>query len=124
MLHFETVEPHTFSILRKRSNVYIKGIQLKSNEDIIAMKIQAVLGRAKKKDFWDIAELLDHYTLEQMISFHKEKFPNQFLAITIPQALTFFEEANHSVDPISLNNQTWEGIKLKINTKVKAYLKV
>jgi predicted nucleotidyltransferase component of viral defense system len=28
-----------------------------SAEDIIAMKIQAFLGRGKKKDFWDIAEL-------------------------------------------------------------------
>lgn len=107
-----------------KPNDSIEGIRMISTEDIIAMKIQAVLGRAKKKDFWDIAELLDHYTLEQMISLHKEKFPNQFLAITIPQALTFFEEANHSVAPVSLKNQTWEGIKLKINSKVKAYLKI
>jgi len=107
-----------------RPNVLIEGIRMNSMEDIIAMKIQAILGRANKKDFWDIAELLDYFTLDQMIGFHKEKFPNQFLAITIPQALTFFEEANNSVDPISLKNQTWEEIKLKINSKIREYLKI
>ena len=32
--------------------------------DIIAMKINAVLKRAAKKDFWDIAELLTHFNIE------------------------------------------------------------
>lgn len=40
-------------------------------EDIIAMKVQAVLDRAKKKDFWDIAELLNHFTMDDSISFYK-----------------------------------------------------
>lgn len=52
------------------------------------MKINAILGRGKKKDFWDIYELLHHYTLEQFIRFHTEKYPSQQLMITIPQADT------------------------------------
>ena len=43
------------------------------------MKVQAVLGRAKKKDFWDIAELLNHFTVADLITFHKEKFTTQNL---------------------------------------------
>jgi predicted nucleotidyltransferase component of viral defense system len=35
-----------------------KNIRMYSNADISAMKIQAILGRAKKKDFWDLHELL------------------------------------------------------------------
>lgn len=54
-----------------------------SVEDIIAMKVQAVLGRAKKKDFWDIAELLHHYSVEDFINFHKEKYTTQNLLITV-----------------------------------------
>ena len=32
----------------------IEGIRMYSVADISAMKIQAILGRAKKKDFWDL----------------------------------------------------------------------
>lgn len=88
------------------------------------MKIQAILARGKKKDFWDIAELLNLFTLDQLIQFHREKFPNQFLAITIPQELTFFEDANNSVNPVCLKIQSWEEIKLKINSTVRKYLKI
>ena len=45
-----------------------------SVEDIIAMKVQAVLGRAKKKDFWDIAELRKHFTLDDFVYLHKKKY--------------------------------------------------
>jgi hypothetical protein len=38
-----------------------------SIEDIIPMKLGAVSGRGAKKDFWDIAELLDNYSIKQMI---------------------------------------------------------
>ena len=31
-----------------------------ATEDIVAMKVQTILGRGKKKDFWDIAQLLEH----------------------------------------------------------------
>jgi hypothetical protein len=37
------------------------------------MKIQAILGRGKKKDFWDLFELLQHYSLQQIIDWHKQK---------------------------------------------------
>jgi hypothetical protein len=35
-------------------------IRFYNDKDLMAMKIQAILGRGKKKDFWDIAELLEH----------------------------------------------------------------
>jgi len=44
-------------------------IRMYDDRDLIAMKIQAILGRGKRKDFWDIAELLRHYNLSQMIGF-------------------------------------------------------
>jgi hypothetical protein len=61
-------------------------IRMYSIADIAAMKIQAMLGRGKKKDFWDIYELLQHYPLQQLIDWHRQKFPSQMLAISIPNA--------------------------------------
>lgn len=101
----------------------IDGVRMFSVEDIMAMKVQAVLGRGKKKDFWDIAELLQHYTVADFIRCHEEKYKNQNLLITVPQAISYFHDAEESEDPISLKKQTWESVKKCISTKVRDYLK-
>jgi Nucleotidyl transferase AbiEii toxin, Type IV TA system len=111
--------PHPFI----RPEVTIDGIRMFSTEDIIAMKVQAILGRGKKKDFWDIAELLKHFPISDFIKFHKEKYTTQNLIITVPQAITYFADADDSEDPISLKNQTWESVKDFIQKKVSAFLK-
>ena len=50
----------------------INGIRLFGDEDLMAMKAAAILRRAVKKDFWDVAELLKHYSLENFISAYIE----------------------------------------------------
>ena len=100
----------------------IDGIRMYHTDDIVAMKINAILGRGKKKDFWDIAELTKHYTIEKMIELHRQKYPGQMLLISIPQVLTYFDDANDSEDPISLKGQTWESVKQTINKAVREYL--
>ena len=99
------------------------GIRMYSSEDISAMKIQAILGRAKKKDFWDLYELLQYYSLQQLIDWHKQKYPSQMLAISIPNALTYFVEADESETPVSFKNQTWESVKKGIQHTVSDYLR-
>lgn len=99
-----------------------EGIRFYSNADIAAMKIQAILGRGKKKDFWDLNELLNHFSLQQIIDWHKQKYPNQMLAISIPHAITYFVDAEESETPVSFKKQTWESIKRGISQKVNKYL--
>ena len=98
-------------------------VRMYSDADIAAMKVQAILGRGKKKDFWDLDELLQHHSLQWMMDRHKEKYPNQMLAISIPNALVWFNDAEESEDPVSLKGQTWEGIKRSIAAQVNGYLK-
>jgi tRNA(Leu) C34 or U34 (ribose-2'-O)-methylase TrmL len=89
----------------------------------MAMKVAAILKRAVKKDFWDIAELLEHYTIHELINSYNNKYPNQQLLISIPQALTYFVEAEESEDPICLKGQTWSNIKKNIRKKVSNYFR-
>jgi predicted nucleotidyltransferase component of viral defense system len=100
----------------------IAGIRMYSNEDIIAMKVQAILGRAKKKDFWDIAELLKHYKVKDFIDFHQKKFSTQNSLISVPQAISYFSDAEESEDPVSLKGQTWPKTQKFIQKKVAEYL--
>jgi len=98
------------------------GIRFYSDDDIAAMKVQAILGRARKKDFWDLHELLLHYSLDQIINWHMQKYPTQMLAISIPNAITYFIEADQSETPISYKGQTWAKVKKDISKAVREYL--
>jgi predicted nucleotidyltransferase component of viral defense system len=99
------------------------GIRLYSSQDIAAIKINAIFGRGKKKDFWDLIELLQHYSLKEIIDFYSDKFPEQRLAIGIHKAITYFTDAEESEDPISLKKQTWQQVKKDIQKKVSDYLR-
>lgn len=97
-------------------------IRMYNSIDISAMKVQAILGRGKKKDFWGIAELLNHFSVADIIENNNKKYPNQMLLISIPQAITYFKDADESEDPISLKGQTWQNIQNIIKQKVSEYL--
>ena len=101
----------------------VSGIRMYGSDDIAAMKIQAILGRARKKDFWDLHELLNHFSLQQIMDWHKLKYPTQMLAISIPNAITYFTEAEDSETPVSFKGQTWSKVKKDISEKVSDYLK-
>ena len=101
---------------------HCEGIRIVSDKDLVAMKVNAVLRRAVKKDFWDIAELLQRYSIDDFISFYTQKYPTQILCITVPRAITYFDEAEESDDPVSLKGQTWDEVKEYIKKKVRDYL--
>ena len=105
-----------------RPIIEIDGIRMYSSEDILAMKVQAILGRGKKKDFWDIMELLNHFQVEDFINLHHEKYGTQNLLISVPKVMIYFDDADESEDPISLKGQTWGLVKKTIQKKVREYL--
>jgi len=105
-----------------RTTNFEEGIPMYSDEDIAAMKIQAILGRGKKKDFWDLALLLETYGLDNIMNWHTEKFPNQMLLISIPQTITYFDDAEKSKDPECLRGLSWEEVKSIIRKAVREYL--
>ena len=97
------------------------GIRLVSLPDIMAMKMSAVAGRGVKKDFWDIAELLDMYSLAEMIAFYKEKYASHDI-FHLVRALAYFTDAEKQKDPDPLKKITWKQVKTKMQTAVKKYL--
>lgn len=88
--------------------------------DIVAMKLNAITRRSTKKDFFDIAELLDHYTLQEMLQFFTDKYAATDIGFVV-RSLTYFEGAETSKDPIQLNKMDWKQVKMKIQQAVKDY---
>lgn len=99
----------------------IEGIRFAATEEIIALKLNAIAGRGAKKDFWDLYELLNHYSFDQMISFYKKKYPNNAL-VMIAKSITYFAEADLQPDPSCFKNLKWEGVKKDIIKKFNIYI--
>jgi Nucleotidyl transferase AbiEii toxin, Type IV TA system len=100
----------------------IEGIRLVSVQDIAAMKLSAIARRGVKKDFWDIAELLDVYSLDEMIDFYKAKYSSRDL-FHLMRAIVFFNDAESQKDPDPLKITTWKLVKSKVEKAVTLYLK-
>ena len=98
----------------------IDGIRLLSVKDIIPMKLQAASNRNAKKDYWDIAALLDKYSLEEMLKIFKQKFPMVDTGFII-HSLTDFEKADTELDPDTLIKINWNEVKTRLTKEVIRY---
>ena len=94
------------------------GLRLASPRDIAAMKINAIEGRGTRKDFVDVAELLKHFTLQEILDFHAQKYPeaNTFRVLL---SLSYFEDAEQQPMPKMFIPDTWEEIKKRIQQAIK-----
>lgn len=98
--------------------IFEDGIRLASPKDIAAMKINAIEGRGTRKDFVDVFFLLKHYSLQEILSFYKAKYPNHsdFRAM---MSLTYFDDAEMQPMPKMFNNTSWSDMQKAIIEKVK-----
>ena len=80
--------------------------------EIIAMKIDIVQRKARKKDFWDLDELFEKYSVEEMIVLHKQRYPHGHDEKVIRKNFVDFERADEDFTPICLKGKHWELIKL------------
>lgn len=95
-------------------------IRLASMKDIAAMKVNAIEGRGTKKDFIDIYFLLQHFTLQQILEFYAQKYPeNSFFRALI--SLTYFDDADPQIAPEMLISISWDDMKEAIRKAVKEY---
>lgn len=100
----------------------LEGVRMASIPDIAAMKLNAISRRGVKKDYWDFAELLKLYSVNEMLNFYAEKHKTTDIAHII-RSLVYFEDAEYSDHPMTLNEMTWEKAKKLIQEKVKDYIK-
>ena len=96
------------------------GVRLAQLEDIAAMKVTAAIGRGTKKDFIDIATLLQTYTLKQILDFYQSKYPNSSLFMAT-KSLLYFDDAEKDAMPRMFSSLTWEETKQIITDAVEKY---
>lgn len=99
----------------------VEDIRLASLPDIGAMKLGAIAGRGKKRDFTDLYFLLQQFTLSELLGFYREKYPdgNEFLVL---RSLTFFEDAEEDQKLELFEKADWSEVKQTIDLAVKKIL--
>lgn len=94
--------------------IVIDHIRMATIEEIIAMKIDVVSRGGRKKDFWDIHELLTSYSISEMLALHEQRYPYSHDKKQIITNFYDFENADNDFEPICLKGKYWELIKLDI----------
>lgn len=110
-----------------RDFVDFSPVQLASLEDIAAMKIVAIVQRARQRDFLDLYYLIERLGMAEVVTSAYKKYPwyeeNNQIVLT---ALTYFEEANKDDEAGGITvfdkNLQWKNVKEKIRHEVKKYL--
>ena len=91
-----------------------------SPKDIAALKINAIEGRGTKKDFIDMYLLLQHYSLEEILAFYQQKYPDYSIFRAL-RSLTYFDDADDQIMPHMFVEDTWENMKENVQTHVMRY---
>lgn len=112
---------YKYSLLKNPSEE--KGILLASMEDIVAMKLIAIIQRPAKRDYIDLFFLLNRFSLKEMFVLAKKKYPNfnEYLCLRV---LSFFEdlgEEDKRKITVLDKDFSWEKAKTKIFQEVKKY---
>lgn len=94
--------------------ILIDGLRLASIEEIIAMKMDVILRTGRKKDFWDIHELKDNYSISEMIALHEKRYPYTHDREILKQKFKDFDDADGDFEPDCLRGKYWEFIKLDL----------
>jgi len=99
------------------------GLRLASIQDIAAMKMQAIVNNKRKKDFWDIHELLEYFTLKELIQYGLQRNPYTLTENDILDSLCHSAELTQDNVIECLKGKYWELIIEDLRTIAEQYKK-
>ena len=99
-----------------------KNINIASLEDIAAMKLSAITGRATRKDYIDIYFLLEKFSIAKMMEFYEKKYKKLAInKIHILKSLQYFDDVDDKI-PEMLKLCSWAQVK-KVLTEESGKIK-
>jgi len=94
------------------------GARLASVRDIAAMKVNAITNRGTRKDFVDLAFLLDHYGVDEVFGWYVAKYQDANPALAL-RSMSYFADAETMPMPRMLLPFDWEKSKKRIGEAVR-----
>lgn len=89
----------------------VEGLRIASEKEIAAMKIRAITQtEQRRKDFWDIHELLESYTLSEMVNWGIQRYPWSVTRESIKECIERLPLIKDFTEIICLKGKYWEFI--------------
>ena len=96
-----------------------EGLRLMSIEDIAAMKLDAIKGRGRKRDFYDLFFLLKKFTLKDPLLLHQNKFGDNSTFLVV-KSLSYFQDAEEDPKIQTIDGDPgWDHIKMTITEAIR-----
>lgn len=122
---FRKLDIYNWAVKFIRPVIHEGEIRLASLEDIAAFKLDVICHRKEKKDYVDIAVLLERFSFGQMLEFYQEKFPMNDKRMVLSNILDT-EGLENSVEPFMLidlaPDQAFQQIEQKVNEYSEAQI--
>ena len=96
-----------------------QNVRFASIEEVAAMKFEVIANGGRKKDFWDLHELLETYTLDEMIDFYLKRYPYSCSKEELLLKVVDFSDAEDDFTPNCCKGKVWELIKLDFEKLIK-----
>ncbi|GEP97359.1 nucleotidyl transferase AbiEii/AbiGii toxin family protein [Chitinophaga cymbidii] len=97
------------------------GVRMATVNEIAAMKMDVIRRTGRKKDFWDIDEMMDTYALEDLIKLHEQRHPYTHNEEELLLQLVNFKQADGDFDPDCKRGKIWELVKYNMLEAVEKY---
>lgn len=105
--------PFAFPILET------EGIRVTDIRDVAPMKLDAVMKRGTKKDFFDMYYLFERFSPQQIMDWYKDMFKHE-TTFHVIRSLVYFEDAEHTENPVLFDKSvTWAKVKKRLVEIVK-----
>jgi len=88
-------------------------------KEIAAMKLEVIGNGGRKKDFWDLHELLEMFTLDEMMGFYRKRYPYSHSKREILTKIVDFSVADDDFLPNCYRGKIWELIKLDFEDLIR-----
>ncbi|MDP2914489.1 MAG: nucleotidyl transferase AbiEii/AbiGii toxin family protein [Candidatus Aminicenantes bacterium] len=107
------------------NTVLFAGVPVASVDDIGCMKIEAIAGRGRKRDFVDLYFILKKmgFDLATLWGFFQKKYARQSRnSVHILKSLVYFVDADADPDPLMLVEYSWLEIEQKLAELIKTII--
>ena len=89
-----------------------ENIRIASLLDIGLMKLDAVIGRGSRKDFYDLYVISSRIPLPDLLSAGERKYPQvRDFPLMALEGLLQFDNADRDLQPEGLNDLPWENVR-------------
>ncbi len=95
------------------------GVRMADIRDVAPMKLDAVMKRGSKKDFFDMYYLFERFSPQEIMNWYKMMFKHE-TTFHVIRSLIYFEDAEQTENPVLFDKTvTWIKVKKRIVEVVK-----